>query len=170
MRNPVGSRDFDFSISAYVRAKGVIDTSLFELADELSAAVHELSAASARLSQAERRLARQPAADAKEPLPAWFEAAEAAESAASALIGRLCIQIANIPARTKAGLAVKLRLVAGVFSEDDSAAGRRAGRSDVGERLIESIMLDVGASVFETSKTVTAISRVTESMDDRTGH
>jgi uncharacterized membrane protein len=144
MKNRARNQEPNFFVSAYVWSKGAIDTSLFELADELSAAWHELNAASARLSQAERRLARQSAVDAKEPLPVWFEAAEAAESAASALIGRLCIQIANTPARTKAGVAIKLRLLGDVFRDDDGAAGQTQSRNGLGERLMRSIMMDVG--------------------------
>lgn len=149
MRKTSRFQEAGFSISAYLWARATVDISLFELVDELSAARYELEAASARLSQAERRLARQPTAEAKEPLPPWYEAAALAENAAYTLIKRVCGQIADMPARTKAGLAVKLRLLADMFADDEGAASKITDRADIGARLMKSIMFDVGARAFD---------------------
>ena len=146
MRKIARSREAGFSVSAYIWNKATIDIYLFELADELSAARYELKAASARLTQAERRLASQSAAEAKEPLPSWYEVAELAEHNASALIGRLCARIAAVPARSKAGLAIKLLLLSDMFADDEAPISEIINRGDIGAKLVTSVLRDIGTT------------------------
>jgi hypothetical protein len=122
------------------------DADLFELAEELSGADHALQAAASKLACAERKLERTALLTGRD-LPAWFLACEEAEAAARAVFESLYEQIADTRAHTKAGLAIKLRLLAAFYADDPTAASGDCD-VDVGWRLLRSVIDDVsnGAS------------------------
>src|SRR5436190_1962483 len=107
----------DVEASAHTVATATEDGGLFELAEELKAAEHMLQAAATELGRAERQLQRTTLSPEKE-LPAWFVTREEADAAARALVESLCEEIAATPAHSKAGLAIKLRVLAALFQDD----------------------------------------------------
>jgi hypothetical protein len=129
------------AVSPYVVAHAVEDAELFDLAEELSGADHVLQAAATKLARAERKLERTTLVSGHD-LPTWFLADEEDEAAARAVIDSLYEQIADTRAHTKAGLAIKLRLLAALYGDDPTAA-RDDCEVDVGSRLLRSMIEDV---------------------------
>jgi hypothetical protein len=124
------------------------DLPLFELAEELNAALHTFHAAASDLSRAERKLAQMERCEAIRDLPEWFLSCEAREASARAVMDALYEQIAETPAHTKAGLSIKLRLVGAFYCNDPSPA-RDDVDSDAPSRLLGSIIDDVGIRMFQ---------------------
>lgn len=127
----------DVIASSYAFFTASEDINLFELAEELCAADHMLQAARSELASAERRLQRLTLFQGGE-LPGWFVAREEAEAAARALVDSLCEEIAAAPVRSRAGLAIKLRVLAALF-QDDPTPISDAGASDGAQALFTSI-------------------------------
>jgi len=115
------------------------DNGLFDAAERLAAAHHAFQAAAIELARAERKLARMaPTPD----VPTWFVAYEEAEASAGVGMEALYEQIAEIRAHSKAGLAVKLRILAALYREDPTPV-RDVYEIDVASRLLRSIVEDV---------------------------
>jgi hypothetical protein len=133
----------DVTASAHTFANAPEDMSLFELAEELYAADHTLQAARTELASAERKLQRLTLFSGDE-LPAWFVAREEAETAARILVDTLCEEIAIAPVRSRAGLAIKLRVLAALFQDDPTPISDPVA-SDGAQALLQSI-LDSGRS------------------------
>jgi hypothetical protein len=104
-----------------------------------------LRAAMTELARAERKLAKLDGMSAKYDLPPWFVAREEAEAAAGALVESLYEQIAETRAHSKAGLAIKLRLVATLYGDDPTTA-QDDYDVDAASRLLRSIILDVSTA------------------------
>jgi hypothetical protein len=133
----------DVAASAHAFVNASEDMSLFELAEELHAADHTLQAARTELARAERKLQRLTLFPGEE-LPGWFVAREDAEAAARILVDTLCEEIATAPVRSRAGLAIKLRVLAALFQDDPSLISDPVA-SDGAQALLKSI-LDSGRS------------------------
>jgi hypothetical protein len=71
--------------------------------------------------------------------PSWYVAAEAKEEAAGDALELIYPQIAQTPAQTKAGLAVKLQLVAGLYGETLSEG---VHDTDMVSQLLRSLLAD----------------------------
>jgi hypothetical protein len=106
------------------------DSSLFQLAARLRSPSKNLHAAMTELAQAEQRLSEvQTEGSQRWRRPSWYVAAEAKEEAAGNAIELIYQQIAQTPAHTKAGLAIKLQLVAELYGETLSSATRSTTRT-----------------------------------------
>lgn len=136
-----GFKDVTASAHAFINASE--DMRLFELAEELYAADHTLQAARTELASAERKLQRLTLFPGEE-LPDWFVAREEAEAAARILVETLCEEIATAPVRSRAGLAIKLRVLAAFFQDDPTPISDPVA-SDGAQALLQSI-LDSGRS------------------------
>ncbi|GEP61651.1 hypothetical protein [Reyranella soli] len=130
----------DLATSSYAIARAVQDASLFELAEELIAADHILQAAATKLACAERKLDRAVLEDRE--LPTWFLAREEDEASARTVVESLYEQIAETRAHTKAGLAIKLKLLGALYCNDPTAAQDDCD-VDVPSRLLRSMIEDV---------------------------
>ena len=75
-------------------------------------------------------------------IPGWFVAYEESEAAAAVVIESLCDQISDIRAHSKAGLAIKLSILASLYREDPTAL-RDEYESDAASRLLQSVLDDV---------------------------
>ncbi len=130
------------SVSAYLWDAASADIRLFELEEELAAALYQLEAAKSRLSQVERRFAGLLNNVLALEFPASYVAAEEAEGAAVALVEGLKGEIASARAHTKAGLALKFRLLAMFYSEDVGDVANLVDSSDPSEELLRSVLAD----------------------------
>ena len=115
------------------------DISPFDLAEQLTAAQYTFQAAAMELARAERRL-RHSVLDTDIPL--WFVAREQAEAAAEAQVQVLYERIVQAHAWTKAGLAIKLQILAGLC-RNDATLVREELSADIVSLLIQSIVRDV---------------------------
>ena len=127
--------------STYTIANVSADQPLFELAEEAVAADQALQAAISELALAERRLQRTKLLPQHE-LPEWFVAREDAEAAARAFSISLYEQLANMQAKTRAGLAIKLRILSGLYSDDPRPLEDELD-FDLGQLLLNSIIGDL---------------------------
>src|SRR5689334_14522407 len=96
------------------------DATLFNLVARMRVAEQTLHAAMTALAEAEQRLseARPEESSSRRRRPSWYVAAEAKEEAAGNALELIYQQIAQTPARTKAGLAIKLQLTAMLYGEN----------------------------------------------------
>jgi hypothetical protein len=138
----IAGRFKDVATSPYAFAHATEDVVLFELAEELDAADHMLQAARTELARAERKLQRLRLLP-EEELPDWFTAREEAEAAAHAIVESLCEEIAGKRASSRAGLAIKLRVLAAIFQDDPTPVSECLG-SDGTDMLLQSIFKDGG--------------------------
>jgi multidrug efflux pump subunit AcrA (membrane-fusion protein) len=138
---PLGHKFRDMTASPYAIARVSADRPLFELAEEAVAADQALQAAISELALAERRLQRTELLPGQD-LPAWFVAREDAEAAARAFSISLYEQLANVRAKTRAGLAIKLRILSGLYSDDPRLLEDELNL-DLGQLLLNSIIDDV---------------------------
>jgi hypothetical protein len=138
----VAGRFRDVAASPYALANAAADTALFELAEELDAADHTLQATRMELTRAERRLQRLRLLPGAE-LPAWFTEREEAEAAAQALVESLCEEIAGKRVSSRAGLAIKLRVLAAIFQDDPTPVSDELGSDDT-HALLQAIVKDGG--------------------------
>jgi hypothetical protein len=138
----IAGRFGDVATSAYAFANAAEDIALFELAAELDAADHMLQAAKTELASAERRLQRLAALPAQD-LPDWFTAREEAEAAAQAVIESLCEEIAAKRVSSRAGLAIKLRVLAAILQDDPTPISDGLA-SEGTHALLQSIFKDGG--------------------------
>lgn len=136
----MGEHVSTFAVSPYIIASAKDDAILFELAEELNVADHMLKATTTELSRAERRLERTALLRDQE-IPAWFARCEEAEAAARAVIEALHDQIADTRAYSKAGLAIKLQLLAMFYRDDPTSVKDNCG-IDIASRLLRSILED----------------------------
>lgn len=120
---------------------GSKDTALFQLAARMRVAEQTLYVAMTELAQAEQRLSevQQEERPGRLRRPAWYVAAEAKEEAASDALELIYQQIAQTPAQTKAGLAIKLQLVAELYGETLSNAD---DDTDMVSLLLRSLLAD----------------------------
>jgi hypothetical protein len=138
----VAGRFRDVAASPYAFANAAEDSAIFELAEELDAADHTLQAARTELARAERRLQRLRPLPGEE-LPDWFTAREEAEAAAQAVVESLCEEIAGKRVSSRAGLAIKLRVLAAIFQDDPTPVSDGIA-SDGTHALLQSIFKDGG--------------------------
>jgi len=113
-----------------------MDRRLFQLAARMRVAEQALHAAMDELAQAEQRLSAQ----TKQKRPAWYAAAEGKEKQAGAALETIYRQIAETPAHTKVGLALKLQLVAMLYGENLDEGG---DDTDIVSILLRSLITDV---------------------------
>lgn len=119
------------------------DAALFELAARLRGADQTHAEAMTELARAEQR-----SAEIAEPKkrcrrrPAWLAAAQIRETATGDTLEVIYGQVAQTPARTKAGLAIKLRLVALLYGENVDEHCEE-GDPDLIARLLRSLLIDV---------------------------
>lgn len=119
------------------------DASLIQLARRMRVAEQALDEAMDELAEAERRFAALPEVERRSRrTPAWFTAARDREGAAGDALESIYRQIAQTPARTKTGLALKLQLVALLFGENADEARDDEG-ADMVSYLIQSLIADV---------------------------
>jgi hypothetical protein len=119
------------------------DAALFELAARLLGADQAHAAAMTKLARAEQRFAAMAAPKKRgRRRPAWLAAAQERETATGDALEVIYYQIAQTPARTKAGLAIKLRLVALLYGETVDEPCQE-GDPDLVARLLRSLMSDV---------------------------
>jgi hypothetical protein len=126
-------------------ARASADQPLFELAEEVVAADQALQAAISELALAERRLQRTRLLP-EHDLPAWFVAREEVEAAARAFSVSLYEQIVSTPAKSRAGLAIKLRVLSGLYG-DDPRPLKDEFDLDLGQALLNSILDNVSRTM-----------------------
>lgn len=116
------------------------DSSLFQLAARMRVAEQTLHAAMTELAQAEQRLSEvQTEGSQRRRRPSWYVAANAQEEAAGEALELIYQKIVQTPAHTKAGLAIKLQLVAWLYGENLSDA---ADDTDMVSQLLRSLLAD----------------------------
>ena len=117
------------------------DAALFQLAARMRVAEQSLHAAMTELAQAEQRLSEVQTEEGsnRRRRPSWYVAAEAEEEAAGDALELIYQQIAQTPAQTKAGLAIKLQLVAVLYGETLSEA---VDDTDMVSELLRSLIAD----------------------------
>ena len=95
----------------------------------------------ANLNEAEQRYFALPKKQRRGPEPDWYQAAQQAEAEAANVVEKLHLRIARTPARTREGLAIKMRLLAAAYGEDlDSDTG---DARDLASCLIRSLVTDL---------------------------
>ncbi len=121
---------------------GSKDAALFQLATRMRVAEQTLHATMNDLAQAEQRLSETQAGEGsiRRRRPSWYVAAEAREEAAGDALELLYQQIAQTPAHTKAGLAIKLQLVAVLYGE---TVGDVVADTDLVALMLQSLIADV---------------------------
>jgi hypothetical protein len=94
------------------------DAKLLRLASTMKMVERELHAAMDRLESAEKRLSQLPGTKrARGRRPAWYLAAVQKERITGKNLERTYHQIARVRAKTKVGLAIKVRLLADLYGE-----------------------------------------------------
>jgi hypothetical protein len=131
----------------YAFADAVQDGPLFELAEELIAARHWFYAAATDLSIAERRLQRMTFPRGQD-LPTWFCDRERDEEAARIALESLYQRIAHTRACSKAGVAIKLSLLAAFYRGDATLLGDNSAVDDA-DVLVQSIVDDLSVRLKE---------------------
>lgn len=119
------------------------DAALFALAARLRVADQAHAEAMTELARAEQRFAAmaEPRKHGRRR-PAWLAAAQDRETATGDALEFIYGQMARTPARTKAGLAIKLRLVALLYGENVDEPCQE-GDPDLVARLLRSLMIDI---------------------------
>lgn len=120
---------------------GSKDAALFQLAARMRVAEQTLHATMTELAQAEQRLSEVQTEEgsSRQRRPSWYAAAEGREEAAGDALELIYQQIAQTPAHTKAGLAIKLQLMAALYGETLSEA---VDDSDMVSQLLRSLIVD----------------------------
>lgn len=121
---------------------GSRDAPLFQLAARMRVAEQVLHAAMTKLALAEQRLSnvQKEEGSSRRRRPSWYVAAEAKDETAGNSLELIYQQIAQTPAHTKAGLAIKLQLTAMLYGEnlEESQDG-----ADMVSVLLRSLIGDV---------------------------
>lgn len=119
---------------------GSRDAPLLRLVARMRVAEQALHNAMDELAQAEQRLSQLPAVDRTSRQPPWFTAAVQGEQVAGDALEKIYDQITQARAHTKAGLGIKLRLLAelygGTFDEVPD-------ETDLVSVFIDSLIADV---------------------------
>jgi hypothetical protein len=104
-------------------------------------AEQSLHAAMTELAQAEQRMSEVQTEEGsnRRRRPSWYVAAEAEEEAAGNALELLYQQIAQTLAQTKAGLAIKLQLVAVLYGE---TVGDAVDDTDLVALMLQSLLAD----------------------------
>lgn len=119
---------------------GSKDAPLFRLAARLQMAEQALHGAMDELAEAERRLSELPTVDRTSRPPAWFTAAIQSERLAGEALEKIYDQVAQARAHTKAGLAIKLRLLAELYG---GTLDEESDETDLVSVLVDSLIADV---------------------------
>jgi hypothetical protein len=124
--------------AGFQAANGQGDARLLRSAKRMQEAEHALHAAMDDLAGAERRLLEGPSKGRRRP--AWYTAAVRREREAGSILEDVYARITAVRARTAAGLAIKVRLLATLYGQ---APGQGPDESDMVSVLIDSLLKDV---------------------------
>jgi hypothetical protein len=129
-----------FENSPFSTRAGNNDAALFHLAARMRVAEQTLNAAMTALATAEQRLleGRTEERSGRRKRLSCHIAAEAKEEAAGNALEVIYQQIAETPAHTKAGLAIKLQLTAMLYGENLEDHGN----ADMVSQLLQSLIAD----------------------------
>lgn len=134
----VGKKRRRGALAAFRAANSQNDARLLQLSEKMRAAEHALQAAMDGLARAERRLSEEPRKGGRRP--AWYTAAVRHEREAGDILEDVHKRVASVRARTAAGLAIKVGLLATLYGQ---ALGQGPDESDMVSVLIDSLVKDV---------------------------
>ena len=125
---------------ARFKADAQTDARLLRLAKRMRSAEHALQAAMEELAGSERRLSERSTAKGSNRPPAWYATAVRRERAEAAALEEIYKAIARARARTRSGLAIKVRLLATLYGE---VLDQGPDPSDMVSVMIHSLLTDV---------------------------
>jgi predicted ArsR family transcriptional regulator len=118
------------------------DVRLFRLAERMRLADHALQAAMDELAAAEQRLSKWRRTKGSGRPPAWYGAAVRRERTVGAALEEIYKAIARARARTRSGLAIKVRVLATLYGE---VLDQGPDQSDMVSVMIHSLLADCSA-------------------------
>lgn len=121
------------------------DAEWIALAEQLRLAELQLHRALDHFAVAERRFFGLPRRQRKRAIPDWYTAAQEAEASTVDALDAIYVQIAETCVTAKAGLTLKLRLLATAHGLRSGLEGDNETATDLSARLICSLQRDVAS-------------------------